>query len=139
MGSQSTATFGVFFLCGIVVLIQLPMLARSQLPCTHPLRIAAPELFTHCGAIDTIHRASTPCTYTSWGSWRRVPGGMVSVPVGQCPSGKAYTEERTRTARISGCSGPLRETQSICECIELSFFRVFTNLCLQVCLLKRSG
>jgi hypothetical protein len=107
MGSRFIS--GVFFFGGILVLILLPMPARLQLPCSHSLRIVAPQLFTHCGN-------GSVCTYTHWGSWNTVPNSVVPVPVGQCPSGKAYAEERSRTAMGSGCPGPLRETQTVCEC-----------------------
>ena len=80
---------------------------RRELPCTHPLRISAPELFTHCDI--------APCTYGSWSSWERVLGNVSSVPQSQCPSGKAYTEERTRPTTGSGCNETVRETRRICE------------------------
>ena len=80
---------------------------RRALPCTHPLRISAPELFTHC--------SSAPCTYGSWSSWERVLGNVTSVPQSQCPSGKAYTEERTRPTTGSGCNQLTRETRRICN------------------------
>ena len=81
---------------------------KRQLPCTHPLRISYPQLFTHCGQLQ-------PCTYTSWSSWQMVPNSVVSVPTSQCPSGRSFREERTRTALGSGCTGPLSQTQNICE------------------------
>jgi hypothetical protein len=108
MGSRSIATSGVFFFGGILILILLPTPARLQLSCSHSLRIVVPHLFTHCG-----NGSTSVCT---WGSWSRVPNSVVPVPVGQCPSRKAYFEERSRTAMGSGCPGPLRETQAICEC-----------------------
>ena len=81
---------------------------RQQLPCTHPLRLSAPELFTHC--------SSTPgCTYGSWSSWERVSGNETSVPQSQCESGKAYTEQRTRPTTGSGCNQPVREIRRICK------------------------
>ena len=76
---------------------------RRQLPCTHPLRLSAPELFTHC--------SSNPCTYGSWSSWERVSGSETNVPQSQCESGRAYTEERTRSTTGSGCNQPVREKQ----------------------------
>ena len=78
---------------------------RRQLPCTHPLRLSAPEYFTHC--------SSTPCTYGSWSSWERVSGSETSVPQSQCQSGRAYTEERTRSMTGSDCNQPVRETRRI--------------------------
>ena len=46
----------------------------------------------------------------------KIPNSVVSIPVSQCPSEKAYKEERTRNISVgSGCTEPLRETQSICE------------------------
>ena len=80
---------------------------RRQLPCTHPLRISVPELFTHCN--------SAPCTYGGWSSWERIPRNETTVPQSQCPSGKAYTEERTRPTTGSGCNQPVRETRRICK------------------------
>ena len=80
---------------------------RRQLPCTHPLRLSAPEYFTHC--------SSTPCTYGSWSSWERVSGSETNVPQSQCESGRAYTEERTRSTTGSGCNQPVRETRRICK------------------------
>ena len=78
---------------------------RRQLPCTHPLRLSAPELFTHCN--------SNPCTYGSWSSWERVSGSEIGVPQSQCESGKAYTEERTRPTTGSGCNQTVKETRKI--------------------------
>ena len=52
----------------------------------------------------------------------------------QCPSGRVYTEERTRPTTGSGCNEPARETRRICEykimsthlhdysCLTLSYF-----------------
>ena len=100
--------------CSILLLMQLPSYSatkeRRQLPCTHPLRISAPSLFIHCNS------ATIQCKYNKWSSWVKIPNSVVSVPVSQCPSTKAYKEERTRTISVgSGCTEPLRETQSICE------------------------
>ena len=80
---------------------------RRQLPCTHPLRLSVPEFFAHCD--------SAPCTYGDWSSWYRVYGNVTSVSSSLCPSGKAYTEERTRPVTGSGCDEPVRETQRICN------------------------
>ena len=103
----------LIFLCGCIVLQCMPGLVssaprqRRQLPCTHPLRISLPDLFTHCNSI--------PCTYGTWSSWERVSGSVTNVSRSVCSSGKSYTEQRTRVATGSGCNDPLRETQSICE------------------------
>ena len=79
---------------------------KRELPCTHPLRLSLPELFTHC---DTA-----PCTYGDWSSWERVPGKNFSnVSQSLCESGKAYTEERTRPTTGSGCNQTVRETRRI--------------------------
>ena len=100
---------GVFITLQCILFASSVLIARQrrQLPCTHPLRISVPELFSHCD--------STPCTYGSWSLWQRVPGNVTIVPQSQCPSGKAYTEERTRPTTGSGCNEPTRETRRICE------------------------
>ena len=103
----------LLFICICITLQQCMPFAssaprqRRQLPCTHPLRLSAPQLFSHCD--------SAPCTYGSWSSWERVPGSVTPVPSSLCASEKAYTEQRTRVATGSGCNEPLRETQNICE------------------------
>lgn len=126
-------------MCCILLVLQLPTTysvtkERRKLPCTHPLRIRVPSLFTHCNSI--------PCKYGKWSSWVKTPNSVVSVPVSQCPSAKAYKEERTRTSVGRGCTEPLRETQSICEfkgiatiLISSSSNCVCTNI--QVCHLKK--
>ena len=80
----------------------------------HPLRLSAPELFTHCN--------SNPCTYGSWSSWERVSGGEIGVPQSQCESGKAYTEERTRPTTGSGCNQIVKETRKICKHIIYNYY-----------------
>ena len=82
---------------------------KRQLPCTHPLRLSAPELFTHCDN-------ASGCTYGMWSSWARVSGSVTAVPKSMCSSGKSYTEQRTRLATGSGCDeSALMETQDICK------------------------
>ena len=93
---------------------------RRQLPCTHPLRLSAPELFTHC--------SSATCTYSSWSSWERVSGSETSVAQSQCQSGQAYTEERTRSATGSGCNQPVKETRRICKHIDWLLSACYYNI-----------
>ena len=96
----------------VLALTQLPTSSADrerrqvQIPCNHPLRIARPGLFAHCDSV---------CAYSTWSSWTKVPNSVVSVPPGKCPSGEAYTEERTRTATGNGCTEAVRETQAICK------------------------
>lgn len=115
MGSHFLATVGAHVLtgvlvCSIITLTKLPTSSaereRRQLPCNHLLRIARPGLFKHCNSV---------CKYTTWSSWWKVPNSIKSVPANKCPSGEAYTEERTRTVVGNGCTEPLREEQNICE------------------------
>ena len=76
---------------------------RRQLPCDHPLRVAAPGLFSHCTA---------SCTYGDWSEWQVVPNSLAST--GKCASGYAYSERRTRT--VFGCTGAMtEETRSVCK------------------------
>jgi hypothetical protein len=112
MNSTAIHLLGIFIIMQCIFLAWSVPIAqhrrRRQLPCTHPLRLSAPEYFTHC---DTV-----PCTYGSWSSWKRVPGQNISsVSQSLCQSGKAYTEERFRPTTGSGCDQPVRETRRICE------------------------
>ena len=76
---------------------------RRQLPCDHPLHVAAPGLFSQCTA---------SCTYGDWSEWQVVPNSVTSTR--QCASGYAYSERRTRT--VFGCTGEMtEETRSVCK------------------------
>jgi hypothetical protein len=104
----ATVTAGFLFSLSVLVLpTSTAERERQQLPCTHPLRIARPQLFAHC--------ESAACTYTSWSPWRKIPNSVITVPAGKCATGEAYSEERTRTAVGNGCSESLHETQQICK------------------------
>ena len=96
----------VLFLAVATLSTATPVRNRRQLPCNHPLRISAPELFTHCVA---------PCVYSEWGDWKDVPGSIQSAPTSQCASGQTYTQRRTRRAigSTSGCN-ELTETRKVC-------------------------
>ena len=90
----------------IILALAVPIARqRRQLPCTHTLRLSVPELFTHCDS----------CTYGDWSSWQGISGNITNISKSLCPSGKTYTEERTRTATGSSCNEPVRETQRICN------------------------
>ena len=112
---QTKTIMKTIFLICVFITLQNIMLAssvqtaqqRRQLPCTHPLHLSAPELFTHC--------SSAPCTYGNWSSWERVIGNVTIVSQSLCPSGKAYTEECTRPTTGGGCDQPVRETQRTCN------------------------
>lgn len=80
--------------------------ARILLPCTHPLRIAAPQFFTHC--------SSTSCEYSKWSSWKPVPNSV--VPSTSCSSDSAYQEKRVRAVLGNSAScNQLSETRQVCK------------------------
>ena len=92
------------FVAACIVLQCMPFISsaprqRRQLPCTHPLQISLPDLFTHCNSI--------PCTYGTWISWERVSRSVTNVSRSVCSSRKSYTEQHTRVAIGSGCSDVL--------------------------------
>ena len=80
-------------------------IARSVLPCDHPIRIVVPSLFTHCD-----------CSYSTWSNWIAVEGSIAKVPNSQCSSGETYQEERTRVVTGgSECNERLNETRHTCK------------------------
>ncbi len=93
------------------------------LPCDSLLRLIFPHLFTHC----------SDCSYTEWSDWEKV---QYNVPTSQCPSGKAFIEQRTRAISSGiGCIEPLTETKrAVCKLLYIiqclvSCSSILTVLC----------
>ena len=109
-------TFGIFeaaILCALFATVQpTPIIHdqyRRQIPCNHPLRLIAPNLFTHC---ETI------CSYSDWTSWE-ITQRQVPIAKSQCPSQYYYVKQRTRQLESAigdsaDCS-EVDETEKICE------------------------
>ena len=77
--------------------------AASQLPCDSQLRLSPSfsHLFTHC-----------ECSLSEWTDWVAI--STQPVPMSQCPSGKALTEER-RQRVVSGNCDEKREERVVCK------------------------
>lgn len=90
----SAAVATVFALCAV---------ATCQLSCDSQLRLLPQfsHLFTHCD-----------CTYREWGEW--IIQHTEDVPVSQCPSGKAITEQRWKLVASGDCN-PLTEIRTVCK------------------------
>ena len=83
----------------------------AALPCDHPLRISAPQYFSHCDSV---------CTYSDWSEWLAIPNSV--APSSQCPTKEAYQERRKRGVlgkSIADCT-ETSETRQVCECVVLN-------------------
>ena len=107
MGDYSRACLTVTAVIGTLLLLSRS--GASQLPCTHPLRISAPQLFPHCNGANT-------CTYSAYSDWQTDSSSAErTVSTSQCPSGKMYQEIRRRTSTGGTLCTDLTQTRRVCK------------------------
>ncbi len=107
MGDYSRACLTVTTIIGTFLLLSRS--GASQLPCTHPLRISAPQLFPHCNGANT-------CTYSAYSDWQTDSSSAErTVSTSQCPSGKMYQEIRRRTSAGGTLCTDLTQTRRVCK------------------------
>jgi len=99
--------------------------SRASLPCDHPLRIVAPSLFSHCGAI---------CAYSDWTPWETVQR-RIPTTNNLCTSRRYYVQQRTRQiVSVIGDRADCNEvnqTQKICKLFLCSYRKecIVTSTC----------
>ncbi len=107
MGDYSRACLTVTAIIGTLLLLSRS--GASQIPCDHPLRISAPQLFTHCNGANT-------CTYSAYSDWQTDSSSAEqTVSTSQCPSGKTYQEIRRRTSTAGTSCTDLTQTRRVCK------------------------
>ena len=108
-------------LCALIAVVAWTPLGYNQqrrqrsLPCDHPLRIVAPSLFSHCGAI---------CGYSDWTAWETVQQ-RIPTTNNLCASRRYYVQQRTRQiVSVIGDRADCNEvnqTQKICKFLLCSY------------------